>query len=244
MEARNEGSDVLIIVRDDGEGLDRHKIYEKALKQGLVSAEREELTEKEIYNLILEPGFSTNEEVTQYSGRGVGMDVVRKNLEIIGGNISIESRIDKGTEFIMKIPLTLAIIDGMIIRIGEAFFTIPTVSIRESMQPEKKDIIVDPDGNEMLMVRGNCYPIIRLHRLYSLYSEVMDFTKGIMIIVEHEEKFLGLFADELVGQQQVVVKSLPVYIQRLKRVKGLAGCTLLGEGHISLLLDINSLVNE
>ncbi len=244
IEAKNAGSDVLIIVKDDGRGLNKDKILEKARKSGLIYKNEDEMTDKEIYNLILLPGFSTKDVVSEFSGRGVGMDVVSKNIEMIGGSISVDSVINKGTTITLKIPLTLAIIDGMNIKVGMSCYTIPTISIKESIRPRERDIITDPDGNEMIMVRGECYSILRLHKLYKVNSSVIDFTNGIIIMVEHEDKTLCIFADELLGQQQVVVKVLPEYIQKFKKVKGISGCTLLGDGRISLIIDVAGLINN
>lgn len=229
---------MLIIVKDDGKGLNKEKILSKALNNGLLYKAAEDMTDKEIFNLILLPGFSTKDDVSEFSGRGVGMDVVVKNVEAIGGSISIDSIPEKGSAITLKIPLTLAIIDGMNTKVGNSCFTIPTISIKESFRPKEKDIITDPDGNEMIMVRGQCYPILRLHEIYKVKTDIIDFTKGILIMVEQDEKSICLFADELLGQQQVVVKSLPNYIKNYKNITGLAGCTLLGDGSISLILDI------
>jgi len=242
LEAKNSGSDVLIIVKDDGKGLDREKIISKASKNGLLHKAAQSMTDKEIFNLILLPGFSTKDDVSEYSGRGVGMDVVVKNIEAIGGSVSIDSIPGKGSTITLKIPLTLAIIDGMTTKVGNSRFTIPTISIRESFRPKENDIITDPDRNEMIMVRGQCYPILRLHEIYRLKTEVIDFAKGILIMVEQDERSVCLFVDELLGQQQVVVKSLPNYIRNYKKITGLAGCTLLGDGSISLILDIAGIV--
>lgn len=243
LEAKNAGSDVVVTVRDDGKGLDKEKILKKAEAQGLIVKPKSELTDKEIYGMIFLPGFSTNENVTEFSGRGVGMDVVVKNLEAIGGSASIDSVQGSGTVTTLKIPLTLAIIDGMNIRVGNAKYTLPTTSIKETFQAKEKDIVKDPDGNEMIMVRGECYPILRLHRLYTVKTDITDLTRGIMLMVEQDGKSLCLFADELLGQHQVVVKSLPPYIKNTKKVDGLAGCTLLGDGSISLILNIGGLIN-
>lgn len=244
LEAKNNGSDVLIIVRDDGKGINKAKILKKAKENNLLYKNAEDMTDKEIFNLILLPGFSTNESVTEFSGRGVGMDVVMKNIEAIGGSISIESIEGQGTTMILKLPLTLAIIDGMNIRVGNSSYTIPTNSIRESFRPKESDIITDPENNEMIMIRGKCLPILRLHKLFQVNTNIVDFTKGIIIIVEQDEKNCCLFADELVGQQQVVVKALPKYIQDLHKIKGITGCTLLGDGSISLILDIAGLIAQ
>jgi two-component system chemotaxis sensor kinase CheA len=244
LEAQNTGSEVLIIVKDDGSGLDKSKIYRKAKEKGLVYKNEEDMADKEIFNLILLPGFSTKENITEFSGRGVGMDVVAKNIEMVGGSLSVDSVLDKGTIVTLKIPLTLAIIDGMNIKVGNSCYTIPTIAIKESFRPKSEDIITDPDGNEMIMVRGNCIPILRLHKQYKIDTKITDFIDGIIVMVEQEDKTLCLFADELIGQQQVVVKALPLYIQRLKKVRGLAGCTLLGNGNISLILDVAELFDR
>ncbi len=242
LEAKNEGSDVIIIIKDDGKGLNKDKIRRKAAEAGLLSEGTEQLTDKEIFNLIFLPGFSTKDNISEYSGRGVGMDVVIKNIEIINGSISVESKPDMGTEIILKIPLTLAIIDGMNIRVGNTCYTIPTISIREAFRPSEKDLIIDPDGNEMIMIRGFCYPVIRLHKIFSVKTAVSEFAKGIIVMLEHDGEAFCIFADELIGQQQIVVKSLPEYIRRLKKINGLSGCTLLGDGSISLILDIGGIV--
>lgn len=243
LEAKNAGSDVLVMVKDDGKGLNKKKILAKARENGLLTIPNMELTDKDIYSLVFTPGFSTKEKVTEFSGRGVGMDVVTKNIEAVGGSASIDSAEDIGTTVTLKIPLTLAIIDGMNIRIGNALYTIPITAIRESFRPRKKDIIKDPDNNEMIMLRGECYPILRLHEYFGVTTDVTDFTEGILIMVEQDDQYICLFADELIGQQQVVVKTLPSYIKNTKKIKGLAGCTLLGDGSISLILDIGGLVS-
>lgn len=239
-----EAGDVLIIVRDDGRGLSREKILKKAMDKGLIHKPESEMTDKEVFNLILLPSFSTKEGVTEFSGRGVGMDVVAKNIEAIGGSILVDSVPNAGTAITLKIPLTLAIIDGMNIKVGETLFTLPTISIIESFRPGPGDTFTDPDGNEMIMVRGSCYPILRLHRYYKIPADADNFDEGILIMVEHDETRLCIFADELLGQQQIVVKSLPEYIRSFRRIKGLAGCTLLGDGNISLILDIGGLIYD
>ncbi len=243
LEAGNAGSEVHITVRDDGRGLNREKILKKAEENGLIKKKAEELSDGEIFNMILLPGFSTRECISEYSGRGVGMDVVTKNLEKVGGTIQIESMEGKGTAMAMKIPLTLAIIDGMNIRVGNSCYTIPTTSIVESFRPGPGETITDPDGNEMIMVRGKCYPILRLHRHFGVQTGITEFSEGILIMVSDGNKTQCIFADELLGQQQVVVKALPGYIRRFHALKGLAGCTLLGNGSISLILDIGVLLD-
>ncbi len=241
LEAKNSGSDVLIIIKDDGKGLDKQKLYDKAVMNGLVQEAMENMSDRELYNLILHPGFSTKETVTEFSGRGVGMDVVAQNLQSVGGSVLVESELGKGTTIILKIPLTLAIIEGMNLKVGETRFTIPIMSIKESFRPKNEEIFEDTDGNEMIMVRGLCYPVLRLHDFYEVETEVTKVNDGILIMVEENEKGCCIFADELLGQQQVVVKSLPEYIKKYKRIRGLGGCTLLGDGSISLILDVGQL---
>lgn len=199
------------------------------------------MTDKEIYNLIFQPGFSTKENVSEFSGRGVGMDVVLKNIESIGGTASVESTEGVGSIITLKIPLTLAIIEGMNIKVGNARYTLPTTAIKQSFRPKDDEIIRDPEGNEMIMVRGECYPILRLHRHFDVNTKRHNLSEGILIIIEQDGKSICIFADELIGYQQVVVKSLPTYIKNTNKVSGLAGCTLLGDGSISLILDPNEL---
>ncbi|HWR40623.1 MAG TPA: chemotaxis protein CheA [Patescibacteria group bacterium] len=241
LEARNVGGEVWIFVRDDGKGLKRDVILEKARCRGLVTKADSELTDKEIYACILLPGFSTKENVSEFSGRGVGMDVVKKNIEKIGGSILLESVPGQGTEILLKIPLTLAIINGIEIGVGQSRYTIPTTSITESFKVDDKDVIADADGNEIIMVRGQCYPVLRIQRMFNLRNGVNAIRDGIMVMIEYNGRAACLFADRLIGEQQVVVKALPTY---LKKVKGLAGCTILGDGSISLILDINGLFNQ
>lgn len=241
LEAKNAGGDVFIIVKDDGRGLDRRRIYEKAKLQGLVTKPEEELTDKEIFSNILLPGFSTNESVTEYSGRGVGMDVVKKNIDSIGGTISIESIPGKGSNISIKIPLTLAIIDGLEVAVGSSKYTIPITTIRESFKPKENEVIADSEGNEMIMIRGEACPIYRLHRIFNINTKVITSTAGIMVMVEDNTKAACLFVDSLIGEQQVVVKALPTYI---KKSKGIAGCTILGDGNISLILDVSGILDR
>lgn len=244
LEAKNEGGDVLIIVKDDGRGLDKEKILARARENGIINRPKSELTDKEIYSYIFLPGFSTKDEVTEFSGRGVGMDVVTKNMGAVGGTVSVDSVPVKGTAITLKIPLTLAIMDGMTIRVGKSTYTVPITSIKESFKAKESDVITDPDGNEMIMIRGECYPVLRLHELYKVKTEITNIPDGIIVMVENEGKGFCIFADELIGEQQVVVKALPNYIRNIKKVRGVAGCTLLGDGSISLILDIAGLIEK
>ncbi len=246
LSAQNIGSDIIIEVADDGAGLDRERILSKAEKNGILTKPRAEYTDKEAFTLIMMPGFSTNEVVTEYSGRGVGMDVVRKNIEKVGGTVSVESVQGKGTTFTIKIPLTLAIVDGMEIGVAEDTFTIPITSISQiyKLSPDT-ELLYDTDGTEMVMVRGVCYPIIRLHRIYNIEDAITDLSEGIMIIVESGESSACIFTDKLIGEQQVVVKSFPTFFNRYNvKDLGFSGCTIMGDGSISLILDINCLLGS
>ncbi|MFD2611376.1 chemotaxis protein CheW [Paenibacillus gansuensis] len=235
LEAKNAGNEVWITIRDDGRGLNRQRILEKARAAGLLHKEESEYTDREVYSMIFLPGLSTKEAVTEFSGRGVGMDAAIQNIQTLGGSIHVESFPGKESAFIIKIPLTLAIIDGMTIKVGESRFTIPTGAIRESFRVSDPEVIRDPEGHEMILIRGECYRIVKLHECYRLSTRVTEFHQGIMLMIEHDAEALCLFADELVGKQQVVVKSLPAI---LKKIRGVSGCTLLGDGSISLIMDI------
>lgn len=240
LEAKNEGGQVWISVSDNGKGLKKDEILEKAKANGLLGNKSEkDLTEKEIFNFITAPGFSTKKKVTEYSGRGVGMDVVVKNIQQVGGVLDIESVEGQGSTMTMKIPLTLAIIDGIIFSVGETNFVTPTNSVTEFIRVEKDKLIVEPDGEEYVMIRQECYPLIRLNRFYHLDSAVEEIEDGIVIILNHEDRKLAVFADSLVGEQEIVVKPIPSYV---KAVKGISGCTQLGDGSISLILDTGGLV--
>lgn len=243
LSAKNTAGEVVIQVADDGAGINTSAVLKKARANGLLTKSDSEYTEKEIFNLIMLPGFSTSQSVTEFSGRGVGMDVVKKNIEKVGGTISIESKFGKGTTFIIKIPLTLAIVDGMEVSVGGSIMTIPITSIRESFKISEKQIVKDVNGNEMVMIRGECYPVIRLFKAFGIETSVQNILDGIIILVETEDKAVCLLADQLIGEQQVVVKPLPTYLNKFNvKECGIAGCTILGDGSISLILDIKNLI--
>jgi two-component system chemotaxis sensor kinase CheA len=241
LEAKNTGGDVLIIVRDDGSGLNKKKILAKAKSSGLLRRDESEYSDKEIHQFIFLPGFSTNDKVTSFSGRGVGMDVVSTNLELVGGSVSVDSVPDEGSTFTLKIPLTLAIIEGMTIRMGGAKYTIPIISMVKSFKASESAIFRDPSGNEMITERGEVYNVVRLYEFFGVESEITNIEDGIMVMLENGEQTVCLFVDDLIGEQQVVVKSMPKYI---KKIRGISGCTLLGNGDISLIIDVGGFFDK
>jgi two-component system chemotaxis sensor kinase CheA len=245
LSAQNVGGDILIAVSDDGKGLDAEYILGKARDRGLLIKSESEYTEKEIFNLLMLPGFSTKEQVTEFSGRGVGMDVVKKNIEKIGGTVTIESVKGQGTTIYFKIPLTLAIIASMEIEAGGNTYAIPIANIRESFKATESQLLSDPDGNEMIMIRGAAYPIIRLHRIFSVDGCIESVVDGILLLVDSGDRLACILADSLLGKHQVVVKPLPNYLAWYDvKSSGIAGCTILGDGSISLILDIQRILTQ
>lgn len=238
--AKNESGKIWITVQDNGKGLDRAKILAKARKQELLDPYKldKDYTDKEVFQFITLPGFSTKEAVTEYSGRGVGMDVVVSNLQAIGGSLEIESTLGQGSQMIMKIPLTLAIIDGIVMKVGKSAFVVETNIVKEFMQAKKEMLVMKPDGQELVMVRGECYPVLRVGEWYKLSDYKADIENGMFVLVQVEGQMVCLFVDNLVGKQEIVVKPIPDYI---KKVKGLSGCTQLGDGSIALILDVAAL---
>ncbi len=242
LSATHTSSEVVITIADDGKGMNPDKLLAKAREKGILTKPESEYSKKEALGLIMLPGFSTNQEVTEFSGRGVGMDVVKKNVEAVGGMVSLNSDEGKGTTFTMKIPLTMAIVDGMKVTVGRSIFTIPISNIRQSFKVTSDDIIRDESGNEMIERMGSFYPVVRLHRFYNINTEVTNLEDGILMWVENSDRSFCLFVDELLGEQQVVVKPFPAFLNffELKNF-GCSGCTILGDGNISIILDIQSL---
>ncbi|MCL6590082.1 MAG: chemotaxis protein CheA [Firmicutes bacterium] len=240
IEAKNTGGDVWIIVKDDGQGLNKEMILNKARQNNLFTKPEAELTDQEIYSFIFLPGFSTKEQVTEYSGRGVGMDIVVKNLSQIGGMAFVDSKPDLGSTISLKIPLTMIIVDGMSVNVGAFRFTIPITAIVESFKIKEEKVLKDPDGNEMVLIRGECFSILRLHQFYNIKTPITKIDDGIMVLVKSDSKGICLFIDSIIGQQQVVIKGLPKYF---KKIKGINGCALLNDGSISFILDIAAIFN-
>ncbi|MCL2053645.1 MAG: chemotaxis protein CheA [Oscillospiraceae bacterium] len=245
LSAYNASGEVIIVVADDGGGINPQKVLEKAERAGILNRPPDEYTEKEVFNMIMLPGFSTNEEVTEFSGRGVGMDVVRKNIEKIGGTVSVDSRLGAGSSFTIKIPLSLSIVDGMEVSVGDSIFTIPINSIRESFKVKANQLVKDTSGREMIMIRGECFPLIRLYELYDLNPNTQDLYEGIVILVEAERRCACIFADELIGEQQVVVKPFSPLLNNYNiKANGMAGCSILGDGSITIILDVNNIITD
>lgn len=239
LSATHTSSEVVISVTDDGYGMDPDKLLAKAADKGLLTKPASEYTKKEALNLIMLPGFSTNKAVTEYSGRGVGMDVVKKNIESVGGTFSIDSELGAGTTVTMRIPLTLAIMDGMKVTVGKSIFTIPIANIRQSLKVTSDQVIYDDYGNEMMELMGAFYPIIRLHRFFSLETDITNLDEGILMWVEANDHSYCIFVDQLIGEQQVVVKPFPTYLNSFDlKNYGINGCTILGDGSISIILDV------
>ncbi len=243
LSAKTEAGKVWISVQDDGSGLDRDKIIAKARKQGLLDESKPDsaYTDKEVYQFITLPGFSTNEQITEYSGRGVGMDVVVRNIQAIGGALEIESTPGFGSTMSLKIPLTLAIIDGIVMEIGSSSFVMETGAIQEFVRVREDMMIHEPNGDEYIMIRGECYPVLRLGRWYGLHDYQESVENGVMLILEVDGNKVCLLVDKLIGEQEIVVKPIPSYI---KKVKGLSGCTQLGDGSIALILDAGGLIEN
>ncbi len=241
LSAKTESGKVWISVQDNGKGLNRDKIMAKARKQGILDPGRADssYTDKEVYQFITLPGFSTNEQVTEYSGRGVGMDVVVSNLASIGGALEIESEPGEGSTMNLKIPLTLAIIDGIVMEVGNSSFVIETGVVKEFVSVNEDMMVHKPNGEELVMIRGECYPVHRIGEWYHIKDCEKEVENGMMVIIEIEKKTICLFVDRLIGKQEIVVKPIPEYI---KKVKGLSGCTQLGDGSIALILDAAGLI--
>jgi two-component system chemotaxis sensor kinase CheA len=238
LRAYHQGGHLLIEIRDDGRGLNRDKIYRKALEKSLVRP-NESLSDKETYNLIFVAGFSTAEQVTDISGRGVGMDVVRKIIDKMRGSVEIDSRPGEGTLFTIKLPLTLAIIDGILIRVGNERYILPTVTVKESFQPKEDQCHTVTTRGEVITIRGKILPLIRLYSILGISAEKTNPCESIVVVVEHEDEEICLLIDELVGKQEVVIKSLG---SRFKQTRGFSGGAILGDGRVGLILDVKGIL--
>ena len=237
LRAEQRGGSIEISITDDGAGLNRERILAKATENRI--EHDPDMPDTQVWDLIFEAGFSTAAEVTDVSGRGVGMDVVRRNIEAIGGRIEIESTLGKGSSFHIHLPLTLAIVDGMCVSVGDQIFVVPLVSIIESIQPSK-DQIKDISNDNLLWIREQYWPLIHLHKTMQIDHAILEPDKAIVVLIESSKKRFALLVDSLVGQQQVVIKSLE---KHYKRVSGVAGATIMGDGGVAMILDVESLAS-
>lgn len=235
--ARNRGSDIFVEVGDDGGGLDLEKIYQRAQQRGLLPTEGQRPSDEQLINLIFQPGFSTAEAVTDVSGRGVGMDVVQRNVRALGGDITVSSTPGQGTRFVLRLPLTLAIIDGQLVRVGSRTFVVPLLSIVESVQPERK-LVHQLGERAVYRLREELVPMVDLAPVLGVQG-AGPLADKLIVVIETESQHVGLLVDELLGQQQVVVKSLE---RNYGAVQGIAGATILGDGNVSFILEMSSLV--
>lgn len=238
--ASHVGGEIWVRIQDDGGGISRTRVLEKAVERGLVTAAvAPTLSDAEVFAFIFEAGFSTAAAVTDISGRGVGMDVVKRQIERVKGRIDIASVPEQGTTITLRIPLTLAIIEGMVVRVGDTSFTIPLLCIRESVVPRSKDVTHLADGQEIVRIRGQLLPVLRMHRFYGIEPLHERLEDGILVVVEDGGQAVCLFVDELIGQRQTVIKGLSGF---LGDPRSLSGCTVLGDGRISLILDVAGLI--
>jgi two-component system chemotaxis sensor kinase CheA len=239
LSAAHHGGNIVIEVSDDGAGLRRDKILAKAMKQGMPVSET--MTDEEVWNLIFMPGFSTAEQVTDVSGRGVGMDVVKRNIQAMGGHVEITSHAGRGTTTRIILPLTLAILDGMSVKIGSEIFILPLNFVMESLQPVAEDIYTVANGERVVRVRGEYLPLVALHEVFSVEGARTEPTQGIVTIMQTEGRRFAMLIDELVGQQQVVVKNLET---NYRKVHGISAATILGDGSVALIVDVAALNRE
>jgi len=234
LEAYHRGGNIVVEVTDDGAGLDKDRILAKARSRGLVGP-NQTLTDHEIHELIFAPGLSTADKATDVSGRGVGMDVVRRNVQELGGKVEIRSERGRGSRFTITLPLTLAIVEGLSARIGSETYIVPLVSIIESLRLTPASASRLPGCEEVFPFRGDYLPVLRLHDLFGVEPRSRLLHEGLIVVAEGEGRRVGLFVDELLGQQQVVIKSLQT---NYRRVPGVAGATILGDGSVALILDL------
>lgn len=238
--AYHEGGDIIIKVIDDGAGLHRDRIRAKAIERGLITKD-DDLTDERVYNLIFQAGFSTAEQVSDVSGRGVGMDVVRRNIRDLGGNVTITSTPGAGSAVTIRLPLTLAILDGQLMRVGRETYIVSLINIVESIQVHPESLGRITGQAELYKLREAYIPIIRLNRLFGMQSGIEDLQQGLLVVVESDGQQVGLFVDDLMGQQQVVIKSLET---NFRQIQGVSGATILGDGTVALILDVPGLIQR
>ena len=238
LEAYHKGGNITVEVGDDGGGLNKDRILSKARSRGLIGP-NEGLSDDAIYELIFLPGFSTAEQTTDISGRGVGMDVVRRNIKELGGTIEVRSELGKGSRFIITLPLTLAIVDGQSVSVGTESYIVPLITIIESLQLKPGMVNRVAGQGEVFWFRDRYLPIVRVHEVFGVKPRTTQLHEGLIMVVEGEGRRVGLFVDDLLGQQQVVIKSLET---NFRRVDGVSGATILGDGSVALILDVAGLI--
>jgi two-component system chemotaxis sensor kinase CheA len=239
LRAFHQGGNVIIEVCDDGRGLDRKKILAKARERGIAAPDT--MTDAEVWHLIFEAGFSTADVITDVSGRGVGMDVVKRNIHALGGRVEIDTTTGAGTRITIRLPLTLAILDGLSVAVGSELFIVPLTYIVESLQPQAAEVKTVSGRGRVIHVRGEYLPLIALHEVFNLKPRVKDIERGIVVILETEGRKTAIVVDELVGQHQVVIKSLET---NYRRVHGVSGATIMGDGKVALILDPVAIARE
>lgn len=245
LSAIQSGKEVWIEVRDDGKGLNRDRILNKALSLGLIHpSEIETLSDENVWEFLFHPGFSTAKEVTDLSGRGVGLDVVRKNVSTLKGFVDVSSVYGQGTVFLIRVPLTLAIIEGLVVRKAETYFIIPSIDVKESLYIQEEPIHELYKNNHSFQYRENQISVVDIDLLFGKDSELNkqnQLEKKYVIVAESHEKQMGIVFDEILGNQSIVIKPIsPIF----KNINGLAGCTILGNGHAGLILDVRKLINQ
>jgi two-component system chemotaxis sensor kinase CheA len=240
LRAQHRAGQVVIEIADDGRGLDRSRILDKARQRGLVSP-ADTLSDNEIYNLIFEPGFTTAAQVTNVSGRGVGMDVVRRHIEKLRGRIEIRSTPGQGASFLLKLPLTLAIIDGLVVAVGQERYIVPLFAVREMFRPKPDTVWTVQQRAEMALVRGSLLPVVRLYRSFAVQPRTEDPLDSVLIVAEVEGQRFCVLVDALIGKQEVVIKTLG---ETFNKVQGIAGGAILGDGRVGLILDLERLFKE
>lgn len=240
LRAFHKGGNIVIEIEDDGRGLNKEKIMEKAVSKGLIQSS-ENMTDEQIYGLIFEPGFSTASSITDISGRGVGMDVVKQSIEKMKGHISIDSVEGMGCTFTMALPLTLGIIEGMVIRSGTEKYIIPTLSVLESFRPDKNDYKTSFERGEMLLVRNSLIPFVRLGSIFGTKSDTENPWDGIVIVIENKGRKIGLFVDDILGKDEFVIKSLG---DVFRGIKGIAGGSIVADGRVALIMDVSGLFDK
>ena len=236
--AMHRGGRIVIEISDDGRGINREKVLAKAREKGIVARDAA-LSDAEIDQLIFAPGFSTAETVTSVSGRGVGMDVVKRNIEGIGGTVLVANTPGQGAVFTISLPLTLAILDGMIVRVAREYYIIPIAQIIETLRPKPHEVKRVANGSTVINVRGAFLPVHFLNRLFGIPNAITEVSEALVVLVESGQQQIGLVVDELIGQQQVVIKSLE---ENTAPIPGISGATILGDGKVSLILDVAGLV--